>query len=77
MDASLCISKIEKHVADPTTYKELNSDPTQAIRNDVLSTLDYLHKTHRIDDETKHHLTPTKPARTPLHSTHSSHALHS
>ena len=65
MDTPLYISKIEEHLSDPTTYKELNSDPTQAIRNDVLSTLDYLHKTHRIDDETKH-LTPPKPACTPL-----------
>ena len=53
-------------MSDPTTYKELNSDPTQATRSDVLSTLDYLHKTHRMDDETKHHLTPPKPAHTPL-----------
>ena len=43
MKTSLYISKIEEHLAGPTTYKELNSDPTQAIRNDVLSTLDYLH----------------------------------
>ena len=64
MDTPLYVSKIEEHLSDPTTYKELNSDPTQAIRNDVLSTLDYLHKTHRIEDETKH-LTPSKPAHTP------------
>ena len=66
MDTPLYISKIEEHLSDLTTYKELNSDPTQAIRNDVLSTLDYLHMTHRIDAETKHHLTPPKPACTPL-----------
>ena len=66
METSLYISKIAEHLSDPDTYKELNSDPTQTIRNDVLSTLDYLHKTHRIDDETKHHLTRPKPARTPL-----------
>ena len=66
MDTRLYISKIEKHLSDPTTYKDLNSDPTQAIRNDVFSTLDYIHKTHRIDDETKHHLTLPKPARTLL-----------
>ena len=66
MDTPFYISKIEEHLSDPTTYKELNSDPTQAIRNYVLSTLDYLHKTHRIDDETKHHLTSPKPACTPL-----------
>ena len=61
MDTPLYISKIEEHLSNPTTYKELNSNPTQAIRNDVLSTLDYLRKTHGIDDETK-----PKPARTPL-----------
>ena len=66
MDTSLYISKIEEHLADPSTHKELNSDPTQAIRNDVLSTLDYLYNTHRIDDVTRHHLTPPKPERTPL-----------
>ena len=65
MDTSLYISKIEEHLAEPTTYKELNFDPTQAIRNDVLSTLEYLHKMHRIDDETKYP-TPPKPARSPL-----------
>ena len=66
MDTSLYISKIEKHLANSFTYKGLNSNPTQPIRNDVLSTLDYLYNTHRIDDVTKHHLTPSKPARTPL-----------
>ena len=71
MVTSLYISKIEieEHSQQPTsppTYKELNSDPTQAIRNDVLSTLDYLLNTHQIDDKTRHHLTPPKPPCTPL-----------
>ena len=61
MGASLYISKIKEHLPNPTMYKELNSNPTQAIRNDVLSSLDYLHKTYRIDGKTKHHLTPLKP----------------
>ena len=39
MDTSLYINKIEEHLADATTYKKLDADPTQAIRNDVLSTL--------------------------------------
>ena len=65
MDTSLYISKIEEHLADPNTYKELNCDPTQAIRNNALSTLDYLHKTHQIDSETKYHLTSPNPAKTP------------
>ena len=30
MDTSLYISKIEEHLADLSTYKELNSDPTLA-----------------------------------------------
>ena len=46
MDTSRYIKKIDEHLADTTTYKELNSDPSHAIRNDVLSTLDYLHITH-------------------------------
>ena len=66
MDVSLYISKIEEHLADPSTYKEVSSDPTQAIRNDVLSTLNYLYNTHWIDDVTRHHLAPPKPTRTPL-----------
>ena len=66
MDTSLYISKIEDHLADLFTCKELNSGSTQTIRNDVLSTLDYLHNTHQIDDKTRHHLTPPKPVRTPL-----------
>ena len=45
MDTSLYIHKIEEHLADATTYKKLDADPTQAIRNDVLSALDYLHNT--------------------------------
>ena len=71
MDTSLYISKIEEHLANPTMYKEFNSDPTQAIRSDVLSILDYLHKTHQIDDKSKHHLTPPKPANQIYHLTNS------
>ena len=66
MNTSLYISKIEKHLADPSTYKELSSNPTQAIKNNVLSTLNYPYKIHWIDDVTRHHLTSPKPARTPL-----------
>ena len=51
---------------DTSLYKELNSDPTQTIRNNVLSTLDFLNNTQRIDDVTSHPLTPPKPARSPL-----------
>ena len=36
-DTSLYINKIEEHLADATTYKKLNIDPTKAIRNDVLN----------------------------------------
>ena len=61
MDTSLHISKFEEHLANPSTYKELSSDPTQAIRDDVLSILNYLYNTYRIDDVTRHHLTPPKP----------------
>ena len=65
-DTSLYINKIEEHLANTTTYKELNTDPTQAIRNDVLSTLGYLHIKDQIDDQTRHHFTPQNPVRTPL-----------
>ena len=65
MDTSLYINKIEEHLADPTTYKKLDADPTQAIRNDAFSTLDYLHNTHRIDDKTRHKITSPNPASTP------------
>ena len=61
MDTSLYINKIEEHLADPTTYKEFNTNPTEAIRNDVLCTFDYLLSTHRIDDETRHHLSHQIP----------------
>ena len=40
VDTSLYINKIEEHLADATTYKKLDADPTQAIKNDVFSTLD-------------------------------------
>ena len=66
MGTSIYISKIEEHLADPSTYKQLNSDPNEAIRNYALSTLDYFYNTYRIDEVTRHHLTPPKPARTPL-----------
>ena len=59
-------SRIEKHLGDSSTYKELNSNLTQAIKNDFLSTLDHLHKTHRLDDKTRHLLTRPNPARAPL-----------
>ena len=42
------------------------TNPTHAIKNDVLSTLNYLYHTHRIDDVTRHYRTPPKPSRTPL-----------
>ena len=66
MGTSLYISKIEKHLADPTTYKELSSNSNQTITNDVLSTINYLYNTHRIDDVTRHQLTPPKPTHTPI-----------
>ena len=32
MDTSIYISEIKDHLFDPSTYKELNSHPTQVIR---------------------------------------------
>ena len=66
MDTFIYISKIEDHLADPSTCKKLNFHPTQVIRNVVFSTLDYLYNIHRIDDISRHHLMPPKPACTPL-----------
>ena len=66
MDTFLHISKIEEHLAISSTYEELTSDPTKAIRNDLLSILNYLYNTHQIDDVTRHDLSPPRPARTPL-----------
>ena len=63
MDTLVYISTIKEHLADSSTYKELNFDPTQAVRNEALSTLDYLYNTHQVGDITRHHLTP--PNRTP------------
>ena len=65
-DTSLYINKIEEHLPDTITHKEHNTDPTQAIRNDALCTLGYLHITHQIDDQIRHHFTPQNLARTPL-----------
>lgn len=65
-DTSLYINNIEEKLANVTIYKELDTNPIQAIRNDVFFTLDYLHITHRIDDETRHHLTLTNATRSPL-----------
>ena len=58
LDTLLYINKIEDHLANATTYKKLITDLTQATRNGVLSTLNYLHITHQIDDQTRCHLTP-------------------
>ena len=52
MDTFFYINKIEEQQAGPTTYKELNTDPTQAIMNDAFSTRQYL--------------TPPEPACTPF-----------
>ena len=64
IDISFHISKIEKLLTDPLIYNELNSDPTQAIRNDLLSTI--IFTTRWIDYETRQHLAPRKPICTPL-----------
>ena len=66
IDTLLYISKIEEHPVDPSTFKELSSNPTQAIRKDIISTLNYRYQTHQINDVTRHHLTPPMPARITL-----------
>ena len=66
MSTTLYISKIEEHLAIPSTYKELKSDLTQVIRNYVLSITNYFRNVHQVDNKTRHHLTLPKPACTPL-----------
>ena len=39
IDISFHVSKIEKLLTNPFIYNELNSELTQAIRNDFLSTI--------------------------------------
>ena len=43
-----------------TTYKELGSDSTQAIKDDVLFTLDFLHSDQRAVHRTRNNLTAQK-----------------
>lgn len=52
------ISRIEKYQADLTIYKKPDSDPTQAITNGALSTLDFLYSNQSRDQRAKNHLTP-------------------
>ena len=47
-----------EHLADLTKCKKLNFDATQAIRNGVLSTIDFLHSTHSVSPRSKNHPTP-------------------
>lgn len=44
----------------------IKTNPNQAIRNDVLSTSDYLHSIRTRDHRTRNHLTPQKPQCTSL-----------
>lgn len=55
---SLHINKIQELINDPTTYRELDSDLNQTIRNDVLTRSDFLHSFHLVDHRTRNHLTP-------------------
>ena len=51
------INRTEERLADITTYKNLNFDPAEAIRNGVLSTFDSLHSTQGGDHRIRNHLT--------------------
>ena len=57
MDNFLNVNKTTEHLCNPITYKELNSDPTRPINNDILTTKDH---------ETRHHLIPPKPICNPF-----------
>ena len=50
-----CIKRMEEYLAHLITYKKLGSDPTQAIRNNVLSILDFCRMTHQIVHRTRNH----------------------
>ena len=50
------INRTEERLADITTYKNLNFDPAEAIRNGVLSTFDSLHNTQGGDHRIRNHL---------------------
>ena len=50
----------------PLHIQRTQFPPNSSHQKDVFSTLDYLYNTCRIDHITRHHLTPPKPACTPL-----------
>ena len=52
MDTILYVNKSKEHLANPATYKEFDSNPTQAIQNDSLSAQ---------ENKNRHHLMPRKP----------------
>lgn len=52
---SFYISKTEQHLSELTTYKKPKSDPTQAIRNDCCSTLDFFHSACLVDHRLWNH----------------------
>ena len=45
-----------QHIHVSTTYQELQKDPTRVVRNDVISTLQYLYTTHEIEHQTIEYL---------------------
>ena len=55
MDTPLWFSTIKEHLTHHITYKELDADLIQAIKNNDLSTidLDCLQSTHQLDSETR------------------------
>ena len=63
---SLYINTIKEHLADFAGHKKLNFDPTQAIKHDILSTLDSVHSTYCVDHRTRNLLTPQVPSCTPI-----------
>ena len=55
--AHLYINKPGEHLTDNTTYNKFNSDLTEAIRNNSLSALDFLHGACQVGQKTRDHLT--------------------
>ena len=64
----LYINSINEHFTSVglTTYEKLNSDPSQTMKNVLLSTFDFLDSAHSIDHRTRNYLTPQESSCTSL-----------
>lgn len=63
LDTEDYIAKIRLHLNDTNTYQRLQNDPTDNIRREIISYLDFLSTTGKIDKTTEKFLTPPNPPR--------------